>query len=56
MSALNAIYGNPEKYGGFYLRILEGNLKMNGRDVSAEQNHSGFVAYLGEGACFAVAE
>jgi hypothetical protein len=55
MSALNAIYGNPEKYGGFYLRSLEGNLKMNG-DVSAEQNHSGVVAYLGEGACFAVAE
>ena len=28
---------------------------MNG-DVSAEQNHSGVVAYLGDGACFAVAE
>ena len=28
---------------------------MNG-DVSAEQNHSGVVAYLGEGACYAVAE
>ena len=28
---------------------------MNG-DVSAEQNHSGVVAYLGEGAAFAVAE
>jgi hypothetical protein len=55
MSALNGIYGNPEKYGRFYLRGLKGNLKMNG-DVSAEQNHSGIVAYLGEGACFAVAE
>ena len=28
---------------------------MNG-DVSAKQNHSGVVSYLGEGASFAVAE
>jgi hypothetical protein len=49
MSALNAIYGNPEKYGGFSLRSLKGNLKMNG-DVLAEQNYSGVVAYLREGA------
>ncbi len=55
LSALNDIYGDPEKYGGFYLRGIEGNLMMNG-DVSAEQNHSGVVAYLGDGACFAVAE
>jgi hypothetical protein len=43
MSALNAIYHNPEKCGRFYLRRLKANLKMNG-DVSAEQNHSGAVA------------
>ena len=55
LSALNDIYGDPEKYGGFYLRGIEGNLMMNG-DVLAEQNHSGVVAYLGDGACFAVAE
>ena len=55
LSALNDIYGDPEKYGGFYLRGIEGNLMMNG-DVSAEQNNSGVVAYLGDGACFAVAE
>jgi hypothetical protein len=55
LSALNNIYGDPEKYAGFYLRGIEGNLMLNG-DVSAEQNHSGVVAYLGEGACYAVAE
>jgi hypothetical protein len=55
MSSLDDIYGDPEKYAGYYLRSIEGNLHMNG-DVSAEQNHSGVVAYLGEGACFAVAE
>jgi hypothetical protein len=52
---LNDIYGDPEKYAGFHLRGIEGNLMLNG-DVSAEQNHSGVVAYLGEGACYAVAE
>jgi hypothetical protein len=56
MGALNDINGNPEKYGVFYLVCsIEGNFKMNG-DVSLEQNHSGVVTYLGEGACFAVAE
>ena len=55
LSALDAIYGDAEKYAGFYLRSIDGNLQMNG-DVSAEQNHSGVVAYLGEGACYAVAE
>ena len=55
LSALNDIYGDPEKYAGFHLRGIEGNLMLNG-DVSAEQNHSGVVAYLGEGACYAVAE
>jgi hypothetical protein len=55
MSALDDIHGDPEKYAGYYLRSIDGNLQMNG-DVSAEQNHSGVVAYLGEGACFAVAE
>ena len=40
---------------GFFLHGVEGNLMMNG-DVLAEQNHSGVVAYLGEGASFAVAE
>jgi hypothetical protein len=54
-SALDAIYHATEQYAGFYLRSIEGNLMMNG-DVSAEQNHSGVVSYLGEGASFAVAE
>ncbi len=54
-SALDDIYNSVEQYAGFFLRGIEGNLMMNG-DVSAEQNHSGVVAYLGEGAAFAVAE
>jgi hypothetical protein len=54
-SALDDIYNSVEQYAGFFLRSIEGNLMMNG-DVSAEQNHSGVVAYLGEGAAFAVAE
>ncbi len=37
LSALNAIYNNPTKYAGFYLRSTEGNLHMNG-DVSAEHS------------------
>jgi hypothetical protein len=55
LSALGAIYGNPEKYAGYHLRSLEGNLQMSG-DVFAEHNHSGVCAYLGEGACYAVGE
>ena len=54
-SALDEIYNATEQYAGFFLRSIEGNLMMNG-DVSAEQNHSGVVSYLGEGASFAVAE
>jgi hypothetical protein len=54
-SPLNAIYGNPEKCGRFYLRSLDGNLKMNG-DVSAEQNHSGIVDIFWKVQSFAVAE
>jgi hypothetical protein len=29
MSTLDAIYGNPEKYGGYYLHSLDGNLQMH---------------------------
>jgi hypothetical protein len=54
-SSLGALYGNPEKHAGYYLRSLEGNLQMNG-NVSTEKNHSGVCAYLGEGACFTVGE
>ena len=54
-SALNAIYSNPEKYSGYFLRSIPGNLQMNG-DVSAEQNHSGVVAYLGVGAAYSISE
>jgi hypothetical protein len=55
ISALNCIYSEPEKYAGYFLRGIEGNLYMNG-DVSAEQNHSGVFAYLGMGAAYAIAE
>jgi hypothetical protein len=55
LSALDAIYQNHTKYAGYYLRSIEGNLRMNG-DVAAEQNHSGVVAYLGLGASFSIAE
>ena len=55
LSALNVIYQNYPKYAGYYLRSIPGNLRMNG-DVSAEQNHSGVVAYLGLGATFSIAE
>jgi hypothetical protein len=53
--ALDAIYNATENYADFFLRGIEGNLMMNG-DVSAEQNHSGVCAYLGEGAAFDVSE
>jgi hypothetical protein len=36
-SELNDIQSNTEKYAGFYLEGIGGNLYMNG-DVSAEQN------------------
>jgi hypothetical protein len=49
LSALNYIHSDTERYAGFYLRGIEGNLYING-DVSAEKNHSGVVAYLGMGA------
>jgi hypothetical protein len=55
LSSLNAIYNNPSQFAGYYLRGIEGNLLMNG-DVAAEQNHSGVVAYLGQGASYSVAE
>ena len=55
VSALDCIYSEPEKYAGYFLRSIEGNLYMNG-DVSAEQNHSGVVAYLGMGAAYAISE
>ena len=55
LSALDKIYEDPEKYSGYYLRGIEGNLMMNG-DVSAEQNHSGVVAYLGVGAAYSISE
>jgi hypothetical protein len=51
LSALNAIYENHNKYAGFYLCSIEGNLCRNG-DVSVERNHSGVVAYLARSRCF----
>jgi len=48
MIFLDTIYSKPSYYAGYFLRSVEGNLKLNG-SVPAEQNHASTVAYLGEG-------
>ena len=48
MALLDKIYDNPSYYGGFYLKAIQGNLKLNGA-VPAEQNHSSVAAHLGKG-------
>ena len=48
MIFLDTIYSKHSYYAGYFLRPVEGNLKVSG-SVPAEQNHSSTVAYLGEG-------
>ena len=55
LSLLEKIYGDPEYYGGYYLRTLVCNLKSLG-SVSVEQNHAANVRHLGKGAHWCIAE
>ena len=42
------IYQNPSYYAGYYLRNIDGNIWLLG-SVSAEQNHSSIISYIGDG-------
>lgn len=55
MMLLQQIYSNPKYYAGWYLRLMEENLFLNG-SVPAEQNHSSITAHLGKGASWGIAE
>jgi len=54
-SYVEMIYNNPDYYSGYYLKLLNGNLRMMG-DAPAEQNHSSIAAHLGNGANWTISE
>jgi hypothetical protein len=54
-NCIKKIFSNPQYKVGYFLRTIEGNLKIIG-SVPAEQNHSSVAAYLGKGANWSILE
>ena len=43
---IQGIYGNPQRFSGYILVEIEGNLQCHG-SAHVEQNHSSIVSHLG---------